>query len=233
MKRSKFLHILAVALSFVTLFAATAHASSPEMTFEEAKEYLESYCELQTNASGKEVTIQYHFGSEESLDRAASYIAEHGLNAFNDMIDKKIEEMANQEQKSLLPLPRTTDPTTYFATVSGNGTHRINGVGSGLCDFGSLGTAQYLVELSYDAHVSNGSFFLVNNIVFDIPWTSYAEGIVQYTEKSCPSFCYSKNCGVTANYVVTKMIPFDPNDPNTWIEGAVDHEVFPVNTTLK
>lgn len=234
MKRSKFFHILAVALSLVTLFAATAHATSSEMTFEEAKEYLENYRELQTNSAGKEVTIQYHFGSEESLNRAASYIADYGLDAFNDMIDKRIEEAVSQEQKGLVPLPRTTNPTTYYATVPcKSGHYNIVGTANGFCDFGKMGTAEYRIELRYTAHVSNESFFLVNNIELTPLWTSYADGIVEITEKSCPSFCYPKNCGVTANYIVSKGIPIDPNDPNSWIDASVDHEVFPVNTTFE
>ena len=199
--------ILAAILSLMMVFSLSvpAFAASP-MTFDEAKAYLENYCVTKENSFGKEYTTRYEFNSEDDLNKAAEYIVENGLDAFNAAVDAAIKEVVANEPQRTMVMPRTTDPTTVYETVSSDGTHNLSAEAYGLASFDSLGTVEYLVELGYRVTVSNGKFTNLTSISFDIPYISAAGS---WGDTSFPSHCLDYNCGVTANYVITKTIEND------------------------
>lgn len=93
---------LLLSLSLIFSFSVTASAASP-MTFDEAKSYLQNYSVTKENSLGKGYTTQYVFDSEEDLNKAAAYIAENGLDAFNESLEAAIATaVANEPQRTLI-----------------------------------------------------------------------------------------------------------------------------------
>lgn len=219
---------LLLSLSLIFSFSVTASAASP-MTFDEAKSYLQNYSVTKENSLGKGYTTQYVFDSEEDLNKAAAYIAENGLDAFNESLEAAIATaVANEPQRTLI-MPRTTDPTTVFKTVSSDGNHYLSGEAYGLASFDTLGTVEYLVELGYRVTVSNGKFTDLTSISFDIPAISAAGS---WGDTSFPSHCLDYNCGVTANYVITKTVEIGIGDFSFEIKAETDNEIFALLTSI-
>jgi hypothetical protein len=222
--------LVSIVLSAVMVIgmSTTAFAATP-MTLEEAKEYLSSYNVTKTNAAGKEYTTQYVFDSESDLNKAAAYIVEHGLDNFNNTLDVAISEAVSKEPQSTLAFPRTTDPTTAYETVSGNGNHYVSAESYGLASFDTLGTVEYSVELGYRVTVSNGKFTNLTSISFDIPYISAAGS---WGSTTFPSYCNDTNCGVTANYLITKTVEVGLGDFSFEVKSETDNEIFALLTSL-
>lgn len=212
--------VLALTFALVTNTLACA---SPAMTFEEAKEYLESYNVTQMNSLGKRYTTQYVFHSEEDLNRASAYIAENGLDAFNAALDNAITEIVGKEQETVPPQKRTVTPSAVEKAVSGDGNHSIYATECGLASFDTLGTILYTVELSYRATVKDGKFTQLNNISFDIPAIGVAGS---WGEVSFSSYCIDEHCGVTASYVITKTLEVGVGDFSVDIKSETDEDIF-------
>ncbi|EOD00461.1 hypothetical protein [Caldisalinibacter kiritimatiensis] len=220
---------LSLILSFVMLFtlSISAFAAEPQMTVDEAREYLQSYYVTKENSVGKEYSIQYIFNSDEDLEKAAIYLSENGLSAFNATVDTAIEEVVSKEPKS--PQTRSTTPTTGYATVSGDGNHYVSSEAYGLASFDSLGTVEYLVELGYSVTVSNGVFTDLTSISFDIPYISAAGS---WGNTRFPSYCTDTSAGVTANYDITKSVEIGVGDFSFVIKTETDNEIFALLTSI-
>lgn len=219
---------LTLAVVMVIGVSITAFAASPK-SFDEAKEYLESYNITKTNSMGKEYTTQYIFHSENDLNKAAAYIAEYGLDNFNNEVNNAIIEAINNEPKNTLIYPRTTTPTTAYESISGNGTHRVSATAYGLASFDTLGTVEYSVELGYKVTVNNGKLTNLTSISFDIPYISAAGS---WGSTSFPSYCNDTKCGVTANYLITKTVEIGVGDFSFEIKSETDNEIFALLTSL-
>lgn len=222
--------LLSFVLSLAMIFSlsATAFAVEQTMTVEEATEYLETYCVTKENAAGKVYTTQYIFSSKDDLNSAAQYIAENGLDAFNAALDNAIEEAVRNEPPTS-PRPRTTTPTTAYATVSGNGNHYVSAEAYGLASFDTLGTVEYLVELGYRVTLNNGTLSNVNSISFDIPYISAAGS---WGSTRFPSYANGGNAGVTANYIITKTLEIGLGDFSFEIKSETDNEIFALLTSV-
>ena len=125
--RSRRVALIALTLIVSMLFASISYANEnikDYMSLSEAKEYLLSY-EKVTIVEGREIVTTYEFADEKSLDKAATYISENGLNAFNSMLDEGIRKQVATEQRNA-PILRTTTPSTGHAQVSkNNGTYHV------------------------------------------------------------------------------------------------------------
>ena len=207
----------------------TSFASESKMTVNEAKEYLQNYNVTKNNEFGKEYTTSYSFNSEEDLDKAACYIANHGLEAFEDALNSAISEVVANEPKSTTPITRSTEPATAYATVSGNGTHSVSASARGMASFDTLGYVEYKVILGYKVTVSNGEFTNLTNISFDIPSVS---GGGSWGNARFPSHCTATNCGVSANYDIVKSVEVEVEDFSIVIKSETDNEVFSLLTSL-
>lgn len=173
--------------------------------------------------------MQYIFSSEDDLNSAAQYIAENGLAAFNAALDIAIEDAVSKEPAPTV-LPRTTTPTTGYATVSGNGNHYVSTEAYGLASFDSLGTVEYLVELGYRVTVTNGVFTNLTSISFDIPYISAAGS---WGNTRFPSYYTDTSAGVTANYDITKTVEVGVGDFSFEIKTETDNEVFALLTSIE
>lgn len=159
-KKEKVFKIVGITLMFVLIFCTSTLATSfagseKEFTFDEAKAYLLTYNDTSLNDSGKEVRTKYEFSSSEKLDSAARYISENGLSAFNEKVEKGIENYLQSEEKPIAR-PRETSPMSIQKVIKGNGTHSISGTTHGLAKFKTLGTGEYTAKLSYSVVVSKG-----------------------------------------------------------------------------
>lgn len=126
--------------------------------------------------------------------------------------------------------PRATTPTVAYATVSGNGSHRVSEVASGFASFETLGTVEYIVELGYQVNVSNGAMTGISNISFNIPYISVGG---TWGSISFPSYCYATNAGVTANYVITKTVNVPViGDVSIGVKAENVNEIFSLLTNL-
>lgn len=220
----KVTRISTIALTLIlTLGMNTLAFASPAMTFEEAKEYLESYNATQMNSLGKRYTTQYVFHSEQDLNRAAAYIAENGLDEFNADLDNAIAEIVENDLEAVPPQKRTVTPSAVEEAVSGDGTHYVYAIEGGLASFDTLGTVMYSVELSYRVTVKDGKFTQLNNISFDIPSIGPAGS---WGEVSFSSYCIDEHCGVTASYVITKTLEVGVGDFSFEIKSETDEDIF-------
>ena len=221
--------LLTFILSLVMVFNVTAFASST-MTFEQAKEYLQNYHETRENDFGEIYTVQYIFDSEEDLNKAAIFIVENGLDEFNNALDKEIAEYVKNEETSTLVQPRTAFPSNSYETVSGDGTHQVEVVAGGLASFDTLGTLDYRVELGYRVTVRNGKFVSISSISFDVPYVGQGGS---WGELSLPSYCTDYNCGVTANYVISKSVDLGIGDFGITIKTETDKEYLSLETSIE
>jgi len=231
-QKNKLHRILVVMLVLAFSFSTTAFAKSPvestitsenQLTFEEAKEYLTTYSEVNVNEFGKEFTTEYYFTTTQDLDAAAAYIVEFGLDVFNEAVEASVEEIVSQESQSNLISPMTTDPTVAYATVSGNGTHTVSAETYGLASFDTLGTVEYSASLSYKVVVSSGKISGLSSISFDIPYISAAGS---WGDVSLPFYTTDTNAGVTANYTITKELEVSIGDFGFIIKSETDNEIF-------
>jgi len=225
----KFLSIILV-LSMVFTMSATSFATEQQMTVDEAREYLQTYNVTKTNEFGKEYSTQYIFNSEQDLEKAAAYIANNGLSAFNSALDNAVVEAVSNEPQNTTPRLRSTDPSTANKTVSGNGNHYVSAEAYGLASFDTLGTVEYLVELGYRVTVTNGSFTDLTSISFDIPYISAAGS---WGNTRFPSYCTASSCGVTANYDITKTVEIGIGDFSFEIKSETDNEIFTLLTSIQ
>lgn len=230
-RRFKKIICSALAMVMITGLSMTAFAdSSTTMTFDEAKEYLRTYNVTQTNSMGKEYTTQYIFKSEQDLNEAAEYIVDNGLDAFNAAITEAITDTVSKEPQTTSSIARTTKPSTAYASVSGNGSHSVSTKAYGLASFDTLGTVEYSVELGYKVTVKNGKISNISSISFDIPYISAAGS---WGKTSFQSYRKDSNCGVTANYVITKTVEIAVGRFSVEIKSETDNEVFALITNLK
>ena len=227
MKKSRTKKVTRISAATLVLILALAMNTfafaSPAMTFEEAKEYLESYNVTQMNSLGKRYTTQYVFHSEQDLDRAAAYIVENGLDEFNSALDNAIAEASENDLEAVLPQKRTVTPSAVEKAVSGDGTHYVYAIEGGLASFDTLGAIAYSVELSYRVTVKDGKFTQLNNISFDIPAIGPAGS---WGEASFSSYCIDEHCGVTASYVITKTLEVGIEGFSFEIKSETDEDVF-------
>lgn len=223
--------ILALVLGFTLVFSTTAFAAMTESRQEKiagAREYLMNYNKEEVDEFGKAFTTEYNFKTSQDLDAAATYIADHGLEAFNEAVENAIREAVSQEPKSAMT--RTTDPATVYRTVSGDGNHDVRAEAYGLARFNTLGTVEYRVELGYRVNVQNGRFTQVTSTRFDIPYISAAGS---WGDLRMPSHCTSTNAGVTANYTITKSVQISVGDFGFEIKSETDNEIFSLLTNLR
>lgn len=228
MKFIKKILLFTFALSLALNTSIPVHAAEPQMTVEEAKQYLESYNVIRTNSDGDKYTTQYVFKSDEELEKIAAYIAENGLYKFNEELNSAIEDVVSQEPQTMQT--RTTTPSVKYVTVYGNGVHTVKADTYGLASFDTLGTVEYKAQLQYRVTASNGVFTGVSNPFFDIPYISTAGS---WGKVSLPSYYSGVNAGVTANYTITKTISVPIGDMSFDIKSETDKEVFALSTTLK
>ena len=132
--------------------------SARDEAIEAAKSYLLNFCEVITDDSGREFTHTYTISSEEGLAQAAEYIVDNGIGAFENCLYGSLADMVAQE-----PLPTAILPSsTLYATMPGNGTHAIQGIGAGYIQFPSVGAVEYRLVLGYRATASGGVFTGIN-----------------------------------------------------------------------
>ena len=163
--------ILVISLTCGSCVFANTQSKGGDMTFAEAKDYLQNYEETAVNEEGKTYTIHYQFDTEEDLNKMASYITKYGLEAFNQKIDAQVSKHGGTvDSKSTEP--KTANPPIINKIVRGNGTHTVKGEVYGLARFKSLGKIEYTAKLSYKAVVKNGKITNINDISFDIPYIS-------------------------------------------------------------
>lgn len=237
-KKDKFYRFLGLVLVIALTLSTTAFAQSKENTLmtahqqalADAKEYLMTYSKVEVNELGNEFTTEYQFKTSQDLDAATIYIAEYGLDAFNKAVETAIEEVVSKERQSELIVPRTTDPTTAYATISGNGTHTVSAETYGLASFDTLGTVEYLANLSYRVVVSDGEITGLSSISFDIPYISAAGS---WSNLSLPFHNTATNAGVTANYTITKTIEISIGDFGFEIKSETNNEIFALLTSLE
>lgn len=216
-------------LSLIMLFTLSISVFSleTEMSIDEARGYLQSYHVTKQNSDGKEYSIEYIFNTEDDLEKAATFLSEKGLSAFNAAIEASIEEVVNEEDP--IHQPYSTDPSTGYATVSGDGKHYVSTQAYGLANFDSLGAVEYLVELGYSVTVSNGVFTDLDSISFDIP---YISSTGSWGNVSLPFHCYDTSAGVTANYDITKSVELPVGDFSIVIKTETDSEIFALLTSI-
>lgn len=224
--------LISMALSFAMIFAIStaAFAVEQKMTIEESREYLQTYKVTRINTEGKKYTIQFAFTTEKDLEKAAAYIVENGLAAFNAALDIAVANSVKNEPQSTLSQPRSTTPTVAHAYVSGNGDHYVSGEAYGLANFETLGQVEYLVNLGYRVTVSGGKFTNLTSISFDIPYLSTGGS---WGSTSFPSYCDPGSCGVTANYTITKTIYAGIGDFSVPIKAETTREVFALLTGIQ
>ena len=226
--RSRRVALIALTLIVSMLFASISYANEnikDYMSLSEAKEYLLSY-EKVTIVEGREIVTTYEFADEKSLDKAATYISENGLNAFNSMLDEGIRKQVATEQRNA-PILRTTTPSTGHAQVSkNNGTYHVKSNASGLVSFDKLGTLEYSLMLGYDVTVKNKKFTAVNNIDFDIPYVSRGGS---WGSLNLSSYTADTSAGVTANYKLTKKLTYE----GITIKSETKSDLFALLTTFK
>lgn len=215
-------------LSMVFGFSVSTYAAEPQMTVEEARQYLKSYNVTKINSEGEEYSTQYIFKSDEDLEKAATYISENGLSKFNEELNSEIKEVVSKEPEKMQA--RTTTPSVSYATVYGNGTHTVKATTQGLATFDTLGSVEYKATLQYRVTASNGVFTAVSNPTFDIPYIS-AGG--SWGKVSLPSYYNGVNAGVTANYTITKTVSIPVGNFSVDVKSETDKEVFALSTTLK
>ncbi len=234
----KFFHrLFGVTLVFALAFCTTSFAEpldtlmiDNQQTLEDAKNYLINYSKVGINEFGKEFTTEYHFNTSQDLDAAAEYIVEYGLDAFNGMVENKVEEIVSQECQSKLITPYTTNPSTIRRIISGNGYHDISGETAGLASFDTLGTVEYMVSLSYRVNVKNNKITELKSISFDIPYISAAGS---WGGLALPFHVTDTAAGVTANYTITKTLSIPIGNFEFEIKSETDNEIFALQTRLE
>ena len=217
-------------LTLLLIFSFITPAfASYSMTFEEAKEYLVNYSATKENSLGEEYTVRYEFYSEEDINQAAEYIAEEGLDSFNEEIDAAIAA-AVTEEKSFVPVTRTTDPSVVYRTVSGNGTHHVEGLISGMAYFDTLGTLEYQLVLEYDVLVLGGKLYEINNTECTLDNISAPSGGIQDVVHT--TYCNDTNCGLTVRYVIFKTIGISWNEIPIGLRTEYDNEICGLLTSI-
>lgn len=229
----KFISILLV-LSMVFGMSTSAFAmaheengveTEREYTLAEAKEYLLNYCKIETNEFGKELKTTYEFDSDADLERAAAYIVDYGLDAFNKKLEADIKEYVKKEEQIIMP--RETSPMSINKTISGNGTHAISGETYGLASFKTLGTVEYRAIIKYSVVVKNGKIVRFGTSpTFDIPTISGGGSWGKVTIKQDLKD-YTANAA--ASYVITKSVKIK----GVTVKSETDTEVFGVAALLK
>ncbi len=233
MKNCKSIKDLCKRMAFVfLLFSCLMFTVNAEEnpSLEETKAYLKNYCEVRTNQVGKEYRVSYIFSTEQDLELAAQFVMENGLEAFNDAVKARVDELASEEKIHPDVSLRSANPSSVHKTVSGNGNHRVSGRAPGIAHFGSLPGCEYMVELSYTATVSGGKFTNVSNISFDVPVIGASS---EWGRLSFPSYCYDTSCGVTANFRITKTVSVPIGNFSFDIKAETSEEVFAVLTSLQ
>ena len=204
-------------------------AESDLMSFETARDYLLNYKKVITNQDSSKTITTYEFKSDEKLDEAATYISKYGLKAFNNILSEEIEKALEKEPKTASIVTRTVDPVTITKKISGNGTHTVSGQASGLAKFDTLGTAEYIVKLSYKAYVKNNKITQIDSISFDIPYAG--PGDVTWGDLTFNQNVTSKSAAVTANYRITKSVSVGKFE--IVIKSEFDPDAFAVLASLK
>lgn len=222
----KFISVI-ISLIILLSLSITSIAAERQWTIDEAKDYLQNYNITKTNSIGKEYTTEYIFHSEDDLEKAALYIVENGLSAFNAALESAIADAVSKEPQAIIPY--SVSPSSIYRTVSGNGPHYVSAIANGLANFDTLGTVEYQVELGYKVTVTNGKFTNLTSISFDIPYVS-AAGSWGHTR--FPSYCKDYNCGVTANFDITKTVEVGVGDFSFEVKSETDNEVFALLTNL-
>lgn len=222
---------LIIILGLVFSCTFPSYAQEKNMSLTNAKNYLLNYEELYTKQDGSSSTTHFEFKTEEQLEAAAQYIVDYGFDSFWQIVNESISEQTAKDSDRLLDSSRSVNPLTAYVNVSGNGTHNVSAIGLGTADCGNLGPVEYTVELGYRATVANNVFTSVNNIYINII-VSTAGG--SYSDISFNSYYNNHNCGVTANYKITKSITVPiPGSPFGFdIISDYDLDSFALLTTL-
>lgn len=224
-KRNYLVTIVVLVISMV--FSSVVLASDNDMSYEEAKEYLENYVSYGYTKEGDYYKTSISFQSAVDLDYWANYLATHGESDFWNIVRmgiaeevQKSEREDNNNHDNIMSKledynavnrigsgAKTPAHSTVTKYISGNGTHSISQMEYGLASFPTLGTVEYLINtLSYKVTVSSGSITGVSNKSFRV--TDLSAG-GSYSVTSTPSYYNSSNCGVTANYKIKKTVSYN------------------------
>lgn len=174
-------------------------ADSPNTEFDQriadAKVLLQGYCEKRTNEQGKNYTYSLSFPTEESLDKTANYVAEHGMDGLFEYIEENCVTPP-------IAAPQDVQTPTRYATVPhADGSYYVEtGPCYGIAYFSRNCSAVYNAYLSYRAVVSGGVFSSVNSTSifatdFNPPDASYEGGVVN-------SYTYTDSCGATGTFQI-------------------------------
>jgi len=115
-------------LYFVSNSGCVDSSNTDSLTPDEAKAYLLSYKDVETNRYNKEFVKYYEFATRQDLERAVAYICEYGLDVFHNEVDAAVKEVVAQEEKTQTSVSRTVDPLVVNRTISGNGIHTVSGM---------------------------------------------------------------------------------------------------------
>ena len=213
------------------IVSMTCAVSAAEKTYsvDEAKEYLESYCELNTNSEGIEYSTRYEFDSEEDLEKVAMYLSEHGLAEFNATLEDELAKAVAKEPTIIQS--RSTNPSTGYATISGNGKHTVSKTALGHVDFEKVGATEYRLNLGYTVNVSNNKITSISSISFDIPYISPTGS--SWGNVRLPSVVKTSMCSVTANYDITKKMSIPIGQGEITVRSETKNEIFGLITNLK
>ena len=195
----------------------------------QAREYLMNYQRTETNRYGEEFTVEFAFDSEEELTKVAAYVIEVGYSAFEEEIEEAFAAKAKESGDESAIAPMSTDPSTGYAEVSGNGVHYVDDSAYGYVDFGDFGALTYQVSLGYSVTVEDGEITDVNNISFDITGLNSSGS---WGDASFPSYHSGIHAGVTANYTITKADYISVGGISVPVKAESANEIFALLTTL-
>jgi hypothetical protein len=247
-KKNKIFKVFALALTLTFVFNVTALAESSnewkngegsqssliaeseyQQVLEEAEEYLTNFRKIENNEYGKEFSVVYQFNTAYDFNKAKAYIAEFGVEAFNNAVDIAVGEIVGNEPASASMITMSATTPVKYKTISGNGTHYISDQTSGLASFNTLGTVEYIAALHYTVTVSNGQITGLNSLGFSVPYISTAGG---WEDVTIPFYSNANAAGATANYTISKTLEISIGDFAFEIRTEYDNEVFSILTTL-
>ena len=210
-KRRVFAGLLSMVLA-LSLFGTEAYAAE-KGTIETIAVELRNLAFVEYDEEGGEFLTSYVIRSEEDIYALAEQIYANGWDWFYKEVHTQLQEELQKETPLSLPGViesggeiQSTSPSSQTLVVSGNGTHPlVSDPAYGLVSFPSVGTAEYTIILRYSVIVAGG---VMTQIVDGSPNASFpaksANTVI--TEKTYQKYCYSTQCGVTANYKITKSI---------------------------
>ena len=166
---------------------------------------------------------------EEDLEKVAMYLSEHGLAEFNATLEDELAKAVAKEPTIIQS--RSTNPSTGYATISGNGKHTVSKTALGHVDFEKVGATEYRLNLGYTVNVSNNKITSISSISFDIPYISPTGS--SWGNVRLPSVVKTSMCSVTANYDITKKMSIPIGQGEITVRSETKNEIFGLITNLK